>query len=216
MKIIFIIFALFVADYTSSAQDCEKAFFSQLEQTYHRKKNKFVRIIKKAAPCRNCGNAPDLKILTDKDVILVSKVFFTKQTIKLIRQGGIDKSKFLCYMNPKSMNFDFAIFTHENDSFYVIEDYLGEGYQCFISDTRQNIFQSLANAVKKYQPDIVFTTGCAIWDGYVLFCKEGKVQTLNLETGIMEPITENSTYVKDNLNTSLGIMTKPDKRVICY
>ena len=32
----------------------------------------------------------------------------------------------------------------------------------------------------------------------------------------MEPITENSTYVKDNLNTSLGIMTKPDKRVICY
>ncbi|MFQ8805432.1 MAG: hypothetical protein ACLR8Y_10360 [Alistipes indistinctus] len=119
-------------------------------------------------------------------------------------------------MNPKSMNFDFAIFTHENDSFYVIEDYLGEGYQCFISDTRQNIFQSLANAVKKYQPDIVFTTGCAIWDGYVLFCKEGKVQTLNLETGIMEPITENSTYVKDNLNMSLGIMTKPDKRVICY
>lgn len=119
-------------------------------------------------------------------------------------------------MNPKSMNFDFAISTHENDSFYVIEDYLGEGYQCFISDTRQNIFQSLANAVKKYQPDIVFTTGCAIWDGYVFFCKEGKVQTLNLETGIMEPITENSTYVKDNLNTSLGIMTKPDKRVICY
>lgn len=67
---------MFVADYTSWAQDCEKAFFSQLEQTYHRKKNKFVRIIKKTAPCRNCGNAPDLKILTDKDVILVSKVFF--------------------------------------------------------------------------------------------------------------------------------------------
>ena len=39
MKIIFTIFVLFMADYTSSAQDCEKAFFSQLEQTYHRKKN---------------------------------------------------------------------------------------------------------------------------------------------------------------------------------
>ena len=28
MKIIFIIFALFVADYTSSAQDCEKHFLA--------------------------------------------------------------------------------------------------------------------------------------------------------------------------------------------
>ena len=74
----------------------------------------------------------------------------------------------------------------------------------------------LKNYVQRYRPEIVFTTGCAIWDGYVLFCKDGKVQTLNLETGIIEPITENNTYVKDNLNMSLGVMTKPDKIVICY
>ncbi|MFQ8805431.1 MAG: hypothetical protein ACLR8Y_10355 [Alistipes indistinctus] len=72
-----------------------------------------------------------------------------------------------------------------------------------------NQLSALTDYYLKYQPEIVFISGCALWDGFVFFVKNGEIQTLDLKTGIMEPITENNTYVKDNLNMSLGVMTKP-------
>ena len=74
----------------------------------------------------------------------------------------------------------------------------------------------LVDSVKQNHPEIVFTTGFEGWDGVVFLNKNGDVQTLDLKTGIIESVSENNTYVKNDLNTSLGVMTKPGKVVICY
>ena len=209
-----ILFSLLATDcMVVSAQNCEEIFLNRLRQTYHQRKPHFIKQVRNAAISLKVVNPPDLQTLPEDSIILICKVFFTKKTIKDIDNGKIDKSKFLCYFNPKSIVLDEAIPIFHGSNLDVFP---WEKNKFTLEYYYNNQLSVLKNYVQRYRPEIVFTTGCAIWDGYVLFCKDGKVQTLNLETGIIEPITENNTYVKDNLNMSLGVMTKPDKIVICY
>lgn len=202
-----VLFCLLIVDYTTvSAQNCDEIFLNQLEQKYHRKKTHFIKQVRNAAISPKVVNPPDLQTLPEDSIILICKVFFTKKTIKDIDNGKIDKSKFLCYFNPKSIVLDEAILVFHGDS---LEAFKWEKNKFTLEYYHNNQLSALTDYYLKYHPEIVFTSGCALWDGFVFFVKNGEIQTLDLKTGIMEPITENNTYVKDNLNMSLGVMTKP-------
>lgn len=212
-----ILFCLLATDCTVVlAQNCEEIFLNRLEQTYHQRKPHFIKRGRNAVISQKVVNPPDLKTLPEDSIILIGKVFFTRKTIKLIRQGKVEKSKYLCYLNPKSMVLDRAILTVNGNNFKVMR----AGWttrEVFDLDAIANgELLVLVDSVKQNHPEIVFTTGFEGWDGVVFLNKNGDVQTLDLKTGIIESVSENNTYVKNDLNTSLGVMTKPGKVVICY
>lgn len=200
-----------------SAQNCEELFLNRLGQTYHQRKPHFIKQVRNAVISKKVVNPPDLKTLSEDSIILIGKVFFRKKTIKLIRQGKVEKSKYLCYLNPKSMVLDRAILTVNGNNFKVMR----AGWtikKVFALDNVSTDSQllMLVNSVRQYHPEIIFTTGFEGWDGVVFLNKNRDVQTLDLKTGTIESVSENNTYVKNDLNTSLGVMTKPSKVVICY
>ncbi|MFR3550694.1 MAG: hypothetical protein ACLTTW_10895 [Coprobacter sp.] len=202
-----ILFSLLATDcMVVSAQNCEEIFLNRLGQTYHQRKPHFIKQVRNAVISPKIVNPPDLQTLPEDSIILVCQVFFTKGTIKLIDQGKIDKSQFLCYFNPKSIVLKRAIPIFHGDS---LEAFKWGKNKFTLEYYYNNQLSALTDYYLKYQPEIVFISGCALWDGFVFFVKNGEIQTLDLKTGIMEPITENNTYVKDNLNMSLGVMTKP-------
>lgn len=147
---------------------------------------------------------------------MIGKVFFTKKTIKDIDNGKIDKSKYLCYLKPKSMVLNQAILTFNGNSFRVMRAGWTTEKVFDLDVVTNEELLVLIDSVKQNHPEIVFTTGFEGWDSVVFLVKNKEVTTLNLKTGIIEPVSENNTYVKEDLNTSLGVMTKPGKIVICY
>lgn len=212
-----ILFCLLATDCTVvSAQNCEEIFLNRLEQVYTQRKPSFIRQVRNAVLSQKVANPPDLQTLPNDSIILICKVFFTKETIKLIRQGKIDKSKYLCYLNPKSMVLDQAILTFNGNSFRVMRAGWTTKKVFDLDAVTNDELLKLVDSVKQNHPEIVFTTGFEGWDSVVFLVKDREVQTLNLKTGIIESVSENNTYVKDDLNTSLGVMTKPGKIVICY
>lgn len=212
-----ILFSLLATDCTVvSAQNCEEIFLNRLGQTYHQRKPHFIKQVRNAVISPKVVNPPDLKTLPEDSIILIGKVFFTKKTIKDIDNGKIDKSKYLCYLNPKSMVLDQAILTFNGNSFKVMRAGWTTREVFDLDVVNNDELLMLVASVKHNHPEIVFTTGFEGWDSVVFLVKNKEVTTLNLKTGIIEPVSENNTYVKEDLNTSLGVMTKPGKIVICY
>ena len=212
-----ILFSLVAIDCTVvSAQNCEEIFLNRLEQTYYRRKPHFIKQVRNAVISPKVVNLPDLQTLPEDSIILIGKVFFTKKTIKDIDNGKIDKSKYLCYLKPKSMVLNQAILTFNGNSFRVMRAGWTTEKVFDLDVVTNEELLVLIDSVKQNHPEIVFTTGFEGWDSVVFLVKNKEVTTLNLKTGIIEPVSENNTYVKEDLNTSLGVMTKPGKIVICY
>lgn len=74
-----ILFSLLAIDCTVvSAQNCEEIFLNRLEQTYYRRKPHFIKQVRNAVISPKVVNLPDLQTLPEDSIILIGKVFFTK------------------------------------------------------------------------------------------------------------------------------------------
>ena len=210
---------LLLITYTSAfaqTQDCKSKFIRRLERKMDNRKLHFIKQIKNAVISQHVINPPNLQIIPEDSILLIIKVFFKKNTLRLIEHKKIKKANYLCYLNPRSIQMDQAILTSNGNCFQIMRAGWTTKNVFSLDVCRNEQILALAKFQKQHAPEIVFTSGFDGWNGVVFLIKNRDIKTLNLKTGITEPLSENNSYIKNDLNTTLGVMTKPGKVIICH
>ena len=78
-----------------------------------------MKKVRHALISKKLENPPDLRTMPSDSILVICKMYFIKDIHKLIEQGKIDKSKYLCYLNPKSMILDIAMINYNGHSYMV-------------------------------------------------------------------------------------------------
>lgn len=215
-----ILCCIMATDFTSAVAqtpNCEKTFYEQLNQIYNKRKKRFIKKVRHALISKKLKDSPDLRTMPSDSILVICKMYFIKDIHKLIEQGKIDKSKYLCYLNPKSMILDIAMINYNGHSYMVSLASWSTKKIFELSDDSHHTYRArLIPLARKYHPEIVFTSGFDGWDDTVFFYRDGKTHTVNLRTEIIEPVSENNTYIKNDLNISLGVLTKQGKIILCH
>ena len=94
----------------------------------------------------------------------------------------------------------------------IIQDKFGvraePGERTVYDNSRKYIINACDASLKRLNTDYI--------DIYVIHYRDGKTHTVNLRTEIIEPVSENNTYIKNDLNISLGVLTKQGKIILCH
>ncbi len=210
---------LFLTSYTSTSaqtQDCKCRFIKQLEREINRRNPYFIKQIKNAVISQHVNNPPTLQTISEDSILLIVKVFFKKNTLRLIEHKKIKKANYLCYLNPRSIQLDQAILTCNGNCFQIMRSGWTTKNVLGLDICRNEQILTLAKFKQQHAPEIIFTSGFEGWNNIVFLIKNRDIKTLNLKTGIIEPLSENNSYIKNDLNTTLGVMTKPGKIIICH